>query len=125
MITFFVVLHVVACVVLILMVLMQSGEAADLAGAFGGGGSKTAFGPRGAESFLGQLTTVMAIIFMVTSLLLAILYTRSEKPILTEETVKEETVAPKKEAQKKDETKAAPGEKTKETKKSKENTEQK
>jgi preprotein translocase subunit SecG len=125
MVTFFVILHVIACIVLILMVLMQSGEAADLAGAFGGTGSKTAFGPRGATTFLSRLTTAMAIIFMITSLVLAILYTRSEKPILTEETVQEETVAPKKEGEKKEEEKAPSGEKAKETEKAEENNEQK
>ena len=104
---------------------MQSGEAADLAGAFGGAGSKTAFGPRGATTFLSRLTTVMAIIFMITSLVLAILYTRSEKPILTEETVQEEKMEPKKEGEKKEEEKSPPGEKAKETKKAEENNEQK
>jgi len=47
---------------------MQSGKAADLAGAFGGAGSQTAFGPRGAQTLLGKITTVCAILFMVTSL---------------------------------------------------------
>jgi preprotein translocase subunit SecG len=62
------VLHVLICLVLIGVILLQSGEAADLAGAFGGSGSQTAFGPRGATSFLSRATTWCAIMFMFTSL---------------------------------------------------------
>ena len=65
-------LHALACVLLILIVLLQSGRAADLAGAFGGAGSQTAFGPRGQASILSQATTFLAIVFMVTSMALAI-----------------------------------------------------
>src|ERR1700690_4596249 len=56
---------VLNCLVLIIVVLLQSGKAADLAGAFGGAGSQTAFGPRGAASVLSQATTWCAIMFMV------------------------------------------------------------
>ena len=63
-------LHVVICAVLIMVVLLQSGEAADLAGAFGGAGSQTAFGPRGAATFLSKATTWCAIMFMLTSMAL-------------------------------------------------------
>lgn len=73
MITLLVILHVIICLVLILAVLLQSGKAADLAGAFGGVGSQTAFGPRGAQTLLGKITTVCAILFMITSLGLWIL----------------------------------------------------
>jgi preprotein translocase subunit SecG len=66
------ILHVFVCGVLILVVLMQSGRAADLAGAFGGAGSQTAFGPRGAATLLSKATTFLAIVFMLTSLSLAI-----------------------------------------------------
>jgi preprotein translocase subunit SecG len=66
--TLLVTLHVIICVVLILAVLLQSGKAADLAGAFGGVGSQTAFGPRGTQTILGKITTISAILFMVTSL---------------------------------------------------------
>ncbi len=65
-------LHVLVCGILILVVLLQSGRAADLAGAFGGAGSQTAFGPRGAATFLSKATTFLAVVFMVTSLTLAI-----------------------------------------------------
>ena len=61
-------LHIIICLVLIGVILLQSGEAADLAGAFGGSGSQTAFGPRGATTFLSRATTWCAIMFMFTSL---------------------------------------------------------
>src|ERR1700756_5696449 len=61
-------LHVLVCGLLIIVVLLQSGEAADLAGAFGGAGSQTAFGPRGAATFLSKATTWCAIMFMMTSM---------------------------------------------------------
>jgi preprotein translocase subunit SecG len=64
--------HVLVCAVLLLVVLLQSGRAADLAGAFGGGGSQTAFGPRGTATFLSKATSFLAVVFMVTSLALAI-----------------------------------------------------
>ena len=63
-------LHVVICGLLIVVIMLQSGEAADLAGAFGGAGSQTAFGPRGAATFLSKATTWCAIMFMMTSMAL-------------------------------------------------------
>ena len=69
-------IHVVVCLFLIVVVLLQSGKAADLAGAFGGMGSQTAFGPRGSATLLSKATTLAAAIFMITSLTLAILETR-------------------------------------------------
>src|ERR1017187_8516629 len=65
---FLVTLHIVVCLTLMMVVLLQSGEAADLAGAFGGAGSQTAFGPRGAATFLSKATTWCAIMFMLTSM---------------------------------------------------------
>jgi len=67
---------VMNCLVLIIVVLLQSGKAADLAGAFGGAGSQTAFGPRGAASVLSQATTWCAVMFMVCAMALAL---RSER----------------------------------------------
>jgi preprotein translocase subunit SecG len=66
-------LHVIVSVVLILVVLLQTGKRADLAGAFGGGGSQTAFGARGAATQLSKATTASAVLFMVTSHSLSIL----------------------------------------------------
>jgi preprotein translocase subunit SecG len=71
-------LHVVVCFVLIIVIMLQSGSAADLAGAFGGAGSQTAFGPRGAATFLSRATTWCAIVFMMTSLALSVRRTPTE-----------------------------------------------
>ena len=71
------IVHIVVCVFLIIVVLLQSGKAADLAGAFGGMGSQTAFGPRGSATLLSKATTISAVLFMVTSMALSILATRS------------------------------------------------
>jgi preprotein translocase subunit SecG len=71
------ILHVIVCLFLIIVVLLQSGKAADLAGAFGGMGSQTAFGPRGSATLLSKATTISAVLFMITSLSLSILATRS------------------------------------------------
>ena len=67
----------IVCVFLVIVVLLQSGKAADLAGAFGGMGSQTAFGPRGSATVLSKATTISAIIFMITSMSLSIIATRS------------------------------------------------
>jgi len=69
-------IHVIVCLLLILIVLLQSGKSADLAGAFGGGGSQTAFGARGTATFLSKLTTIAAVIFMLTSLTLSVYSSR-------------------------------------------------
>ena len=70
------IIHVIVCFFLVVVVLLQSGKAADLAGAFGGMGSQTAFGPRGSATVLSKATTIAAALFMLTSLTLAILATR-------------------------------------------------
>jgi preprotein translocase subunit SecG len=70
-------IHIVVCIFLIIVVLLQSGKAADLAGAFGGMGSQTTFGPRGSATLLSRATTISAVLFMVTSLSLSILATRN------------------------------------------------
>ena len=76
MIIFFTVLHVIVCLVLIAVILLQQGTSADLAGAFGGQGSQTAFGPRGTTNLLTKVTTWCAIIFMITSISLTVLVAR-------------------------------------------------
>ena len=70
-------IHIVVCIFLIIVVLLQSGKAADLAGAFGGMGSQTTFGPRGSATLLSRATTISAVLFMVTSLSLSILASRN------------------------------------------------
>jgi preprotein translocase subunit SecG len=77
MIYFLVVVHVIVCLFLIGIVLLQQGKSADLAGAFGGQGSQTAFGPRGAANLFTKLTTWATVIFMVVSLSLTILMARN------------------------------------------------
>jgi preprotein translocase subunit SecG len=72
-----VVVHVIVCLFLIGVVLLQQGKSADLAGAFGGQGSQTAFGPRGAANLLTRLTTYSAIIFMLTSIALTVVLSHS------------------------------------------------
>jgi len=71
-------LHILVCFVLVIVIMLQSGSAADLAGAFGGAGSQTAFGPRGAATFLSRATTWCAIVFMMTSLTLSVKRTPTE-----------------------------------------------
>ena len=65
--------HVLACFFLIGVVLLQQGKSQDLASAFGGGGTQTAFGPRGSANVLSRATTILAGLFMVTSLALSLL----------------------------------------------------
>jgi preprotein translocase subunit SecG len=77
MIYLLVVVHVIVCLFLIGVVLLQQGKSADLAGAFGGQGSQTAFGPRGAANLLTKLTTYAAILFMLVSIALTILLSRA------------------------------------------------
>jgi preprotein translocase subunit SecG len=76
------IVHVIICFVLIVAVLLQSGKAADLAGAFGGVGSQTAFGPRGSASLLSKVTTICAVLFMFTSLGLWVLSAKETKSVL-------------------------------------------
>ena len=72
-----VVVHVLACLFLIGVVLLQQGKSQDLASAFGGGGTQTAFGPRGSANVLSRATTILAGVFMVTSLSLSMVRPRS------------------------------------------------
>ena len=77
MVVLLTILHVLVSFFLIIVVLLQSGKAADLAGAFGGMGSQTAFGPRGAATILSKATTTAAVLFMLTSITLGIWQGRS------------------------------------------------
>ena len=70
------IIHIAVCLFLIIVVLLQSGKSGDIAAAFGGMGSQTAFGPRGAATVLSRATTWSAIIFMVTSITLSVFASR-------------------------------------------------
>jgi preprotein translocase subunit SecG len=92
MTTFITAIHIIICFILILAVLLQSGKSADLAGAFGGAGSQSTFGPRGAQTILSKMTTISAVLFMFTSFGLWILsgqeggsVLENEKAPITEE----------------------------------------
>ena len=96
MIVFLVVVHVFISVFLILVVLLQQGKGADLAGAFGGGGSQTAFGARGATTLLHKLTTGFFIAFVVTSMSLAVLQARPRGSVMSGQTAPAAPAAPAK-----------------------------
>jgi preprotein translocase subunit SecG len=83
------IVHVIVCLFLAVVVLLQSGKAADLAGAFGGMGSQTVFGPRGSATVLSKATTIAAALFMLTSLSLSVLSTRNSKssPAIFQKTI--------------------------------------
>jgi len=71
--TFLIIIHTIVSIALILIILLQTGKGADMGAAFGGGASQTLFGSTGSSTFLGKLTTVAAVVFMLTSLSLAYL----------------------------------------------------
>ena len=81
--TIIVVVHILVCIALILIVLLQAGKGAEMGAAFGGA-SQTIFGSAGAMGFLSKLTTVAAIIFMITSLLLTLSSTKRASTIMKE-----------------------------------------
>jgi preprotein translocase subunit SecG len=102
--TLIIIIHIIVCFILIFAVLLQSGKSADLAGAFGGVGSQTAFGARGSASLMSKITTACAILFMFTSMGLWILSARGTKSVLSGENApKTASTAP---AAKKEEPKA-------------------
>ncbi len=112
--TLFVIVHVIVCLILILVVLLQSGKSADLAGAFGGTGSQTEFGGRGQATLLSKITTISAIVFMITSLGLYILSAKGTSSVVGGIKAPAQTSAPaaaettKPETKKQDEAKAPP-----------------
>ena len=77
-------IHVVVCIALIMIVLLQTGKGADMGAAFGGGSSQSLFGSTGASTFLSKATTVAAVVFMITSLALAYMSSnRTGKSVIT------------------------------------------
>ncbi len=80
MIALITVIHIAVCLFIVIVVLLQSGTSADIAAAFGGMGSQTAFGPRGTASLLSKATTWSAVIFMLTSITLSIYASRRHGP---------------------------------------------
>ncbi len=72
-------IHILVCVGLIVVVLLQADKGEGLAGAFGGGASSTVFGERGSGGFMSKLTTTMAVVFMITSLIIAVYVPRWEE----------------------------------------------
>lgn len=76
MTTLLLMIHIVVCLALVLIVLLQGGKGADIGATFGAGSSQTVFGATGGQSFMGKLTTGAAVIFMLTSLLLAYYYAK-------------------------------------------------
>ena len=82
MVGFLLVVHIIISIFLILIVLLQPGKGADLAGAFGGGGSQTAFGARGATTLLHKLTVALFVLFILTSISLAVLQARPSASLM-------------------------------------------
>jgi preprotein translocase subunit SecG len=78
------VVHVIVCLALIMIVLLQTGKGADMGAVFGGAGSQTLFGSTGGATFLGKLTTGAAVIFMLTSLTLAYMSKSSDKSVVSD-----------------------------------------
>ena len=76
MIILITIVHIIVCFFLIIVVLLQSGKSGDIAAAFGGMGSQTAFGPRGSATVLSKATTWSTVIFMLTSITLSIMASR-------------------------------------------------
>jgi preprotein translocase subunit SecG len=74
------IIHIMVCLFLIIVVLLQSGKAGDISAAFGGQGSQAAFGPRGAATALSKATTLSAVLFMLTSITLSVYAIRHGGP---------------------------------------------
>src|SRR5512137_1887784 len=82
MVTLVTVIHIIVCLFLILVILLQAGKGGGMGAAFGGAGSQTVFGGRGAATFLSKVTSVMAFLFVFTSMLLAYWASQQEDKVL-------------------------------------------
>jgi len=89
MTTLLLILHVLVCLALIAIVLIQGGKGADIGAVFGAGASQTVFGASGGQSFMGKLTSGVAIVFMLTSLLLAYFYASPGSSSIMPQTVEQ------------------------------------
>ena len=76
--TLIVIIHIIVCIALILIILLQTGKGADIGAVFGGGSSQTVFGSTGASSFLSKVTVAAAVTFMITSIVLSYFSGRTE-----------------------------------------------
>jgi preprotein translocase subunit SecG len=85
-------IHILVCFFIIIVVLLQSGKSGDISAAFGGQGSQTAFGPRGAASVLSKATTWSAVAFMLTSITLSVYASRRSGPTSVLQGVKSQPV---------------------------------
>lgn len=85
-------IHILVCFFIIIVVLLQSGQSGDISAAFGGQGSQTAFGPRGAASALSKATTWSAVAFMVTSIALAVYASKRSGPTSVLQGIKSQPV---------------------------------
>jgi preprotein translocase subunit SecG len=85
MTVFIILIHVIVCLALIMIVLLQTGKGADMGAAFGGGGSQTLFGSTGASTFLSKATTIVAVIFMVTCFVLAYMSSHKSAPSIMQD----------------------------------------
>ncbi len=97
MYTFVLILHIIVSLVLVVVVLMQTGKGAELGAMFGGGASQTIFGPTGPTGVLGKITAITAVIFMITSLTLAYMSSNApRKTIMEKVPAKTEKAPPQK-----------------------------
>lgn len=93
--TIIIILHILVCFALILIVLLQAGKGAEMGAAFGGA-SQTIFGSAGSMGFLTKLTTVAAVVFMITSLLLTYSSTRRASTVIKEKPAQTAPAEPQK-----------------------------
>jgi preprotein translocase subunit SecG len=95
--TLVLIIHVIVCIALILIILLQTGKGADIGAAFGGGSSQTVFGSGGATTFLSKVTIGAAVVFMVTSIVLTYFsgkgVSSTERSIVTERSVPDSSTA--------------------------------